>query len=81
MRQPLSWFQTHTPRDPVLSITALLTRLIIFIGVGFAAGFLLNYFLFAAWEPFVYPCLYSDYESVCIYDANKPEPPQPVLFF
>ena len=43
MRQPLSWFQTHTPRDPILSIMALLTRLIIFVGVGFAAGFLFRF--------------------------------------
>ena len=81
MRQPLSWFQTHTPRDPILSIMALLTRLIIFVGVGFAAGFLFRFFLFAGWEPLVYPCPYADHESICIDDANKPEPQQPVLLF
>ena len=81
MRQPLSWFQTHTPRDPILSIMALLTRLIIFVGVGFAAGFLFRSFWFAVGEPFVYPCPYADHESICIDDANKPEPQQPVLHF
>ena len=45
MRMPLSSLQTdHRPRDRLPSITALLTRLIMCIGVGFVAGVLFHYF-------------------------------------
>ena len=82
MRMPLSSLQTdHTPRDRLPSITALLTRLVMYIGVGFAAGILFHFFWFATVEPLIYPCPYADIGGLCIYDPNLPEPEQPVLFF
>ena len=82
MRMQLPSLQTdHTPRDRLPSITALLTRLIMCIGVGFVASILFHYFWFATVEPFIYPCPYSNSEGICVYDPNKPEPELPIWFF
>ncbi len=82
MRMPQVSHQTiHVPGRGLPSMTALLTSLIICIGVGFVAAFLFNYFWFATVEPLIYPCPYADIGGLCIYDPNLPEPEQPVLFF
>ncbi len=82
MRMPLSLLQTdHTPRDRLPSITALLTRLVMCIGVGFVAGILFHFFWFATVEPLIYPCPYSNGDGICIYDGNKPEPEVAIWFF
>ena len=82
MRMPLSLLQTdHSPRDRLPGITALLTRLIMCIGIGFVIGFLSHVFWFAHAEPLIYPCPSADSGGICIYDGNKPEPQQSILFF
>ena len=82
MRMPLSLLQTdHTPSDRLPSITALLTRLVMCIGVGFVAGILFHFFWFATVEPLIYPCPYSNGGGICIYDSNKPEPEVPIWYF
>ena len=50
--------------------------------VGSVAGFYLtNFFWFAVWEPFVYPCPYSDKSGMCAADLNQTDPEASVWYY
>ena len=61
--------------------TLLMVLIVGGTSVGSVAGFYLTTFWFAGWEPFVYPCPYSDKSGMCAADLNQTDPEASVWYY